>query len=433
MFRLKIEKYPMIKWAKDLFPICRSITGEGLRKTLLYLKRINPNLKTLSFKSGEKVFDWRIPEEWNIYDSYIQHKSGKKFAEFKKSNLHIVGYSQPINKWINKKELIKRIHTQKDLPDAIPYVTSYYKKYWGFCLSEKQKKKLPNGKFKVFINSTLKPGKLNIGEIYLKGRGKKEVFFSTYICHPSMANNELSGPVLSSAIAKYIKNTYKKTNVSYRFVFVPETIGALAYLKKKYKNLKKNVVAGFVLSCVGDERNYSHILSPKENNLADTALSAAFIGLRKTKTFSYLDRGSDERQYCAPGIDLPVCGFCRTKYGEYPEYHTSKDNFNVVTQKGLEESFNVIKNIVDAFELGLFPKTQILGEPHLSKRNLYKSLSHKDNLNKTGRNMLNILTFSDGKTNIFEISKKIKLPLREVIGVIKVLKINKLIKFNKSK
>ena len=278
----------MLKWAKELFPFCRSITGKGLRDTILFLKKINMDLKILSFKSGEKVFDWRIPDEWNINDSFIKHTSGKKYAQFSKSNLHIMGYSTPIDKWISKNELLKHIHTQKNLSNAVPYVTSFYKKNWGFCLSENEKKKLPNGKFKVFIDSNLQPGVLNLAEAKLKGRSKKEIFFSTNICHPSMANNELSGPILASALLKYIKNNYKKTYYSYRFIFVPETIGSIAYLSKKYREMKKRIIAGFVLSCVGDERNYSHIFSPNYN-LADKALFSALIGLKNVRKYSYLE------------------------------------------------------------------------------------------------------------------------------------------------
>ena len=417
----KIKHYPMLKWAKELFPFCRSLTGKGLRETIFYLKKINFNLKILSFKSGKKVFDWKIPDEWNIKDSYIEDELGKKYAQFSKSNLHVVNYSTSINKWISKDELLKHIHTHKDMPDAIPYVTSYYKRDWGFCLSENEKKKLPEGKFKVFINSNLKPGELNLAEAKLKGKSKKEIFFSTNICHPSMANNELSGPTLSSALLRYIKDNYVKSYYSYRFLFVPETIGSIAYLSKNYKEMKKNIIAGFTLSCVGDERNFSHVVSPNYN-LADEALTSALIGLNNVKVYPFLERGSDERQYCSPGIDLPVCGFCRTKYGKYPEYHTSKDNFDVVTQKGLQDSFNVMKNIIDAFEIGLYPKIQTLSEPQLSKRKLYDDIDIED------RNKLNLLAYSDGKRNIFNICKKINQSLEQILFNIKKFKRLKLLK-----
>ena len=416
----KTKNYPMIKWAKELFPICRSITGAGLRETIFYLKKINSNLSILSFNTGKKVFDWKIPKEWNIKDSYIKHESGRKYAEFSKSNLHVVNYSTSVNRWVSRDELLKHIYTSKEFPNAIPYITSYYKKKWGFCLSEKEKKRLPKGRFKVFINSTFHKGKLNLAEAKIKGKVKKEIFFSTNICHPSMANNELSGPVLASALLKYIQDNYKKTYYSYRFLFTPETIGSIAYLSKNYKKMKKRILAGFTLSCVGDERSYSHVLSPKYN-LADKALSSALLGLNNVKTFSFIHRGSDERQYCSPRIKLPVCGFCRTKYGEYPEYHTSQDNFKVVTEKGLQGSFNVMKNIIDSFEVGLFPETNILGEPQLGKRELYNDA-------KKNRKRLNIFAYSDGKTNIFDLCKKINIPLEELLLDIKKFKKLKLLK-----
>ncbi len=235
----------MIKWAKDLFPLCRSITGEGVKKTLEYFIKLNPEFRIINFKSNLNVFDWKIPQVWNIKDAYIEHESGKKYAQFSKLNLHVVGYSMPINKIISKKDLLKHIYTQKDQPNSVPYVTSYYKKRWGFCLSENEKRKLPKGKYRVFIDSNFKNGNLKAAHAVIKGSSKKEIFFSSYICHPSMANNELSGPVLLNAIMKYVKK--KKRNFTYRFVLLPETIGSIAYLSK-YKNImKKNIICGFMI------------------------------------------------------------------------------------------------------------------------------------------------------------------------------------------
>ena len=401
----------MIEWLKDLFPLCRSITGNGTRKTLSYFEKINSELKRLKFKSGKKVFDWKIPLEWNIKDAYIKHQSGKKFAIFKKNNLHIVGYSIPINKIINKLELKNKIYTDKKRPNAIPYVTSYYKKNWGFCMSEKQKKKLPNGKYKVFIDSKFSKGYLELSHALIKGRSKKEIMFSSYICHPSMANNELSGPVVLNGIMNFIKKNYKKNYYSYRFVLLPETIGSIAYLSKFYKQLKKNVICGYNLSCVGDERAYSYLSSKEGNNLADLSLQSALINLKNVKYYSFLKRGSDERQYCSPGIDLPICTFSKSKFGEYPEYHTSDDNLNIVSEKGLKESLEVFKNIIIAFEQGIMPKSRILCEPQLGKRNLYSNLSKKNNYDSDLKTRLDLIAYSDGKKNIFEISKIINKPL----------------------
>lgn len=411
----------MLKWAKDLFPICRSITGEGTRKTIYYLKKINKELKILKFKSGTKVFDWKVPFEWNIENAYIEHSSGKRFAEFNKNNLHILHYSIPIQKNLTREKLLPNIYTQPDQPNRIPYVTSYYAKRWGFCMSHNEKKKLPKGNYKVSIKSKIFKGQLNIAEAFIKGKKKNQIIFSTNICHPSMANNELSGLVLSSALIKYIKNNFKKTNYSYKFLFVPETIGPLTYLSKNLKSLKKNTIAGFVLSCVGDNRAYSYIESRLNNTLSDLALSSSLIDKKNVKKYSYLERGSDERQYCAPGIDLPMVGFCRSKYDTYPEYHTDADNFDVLTKEGLTGSFMVMKNIIDAFENGLYPKSKILGEPNLGKRNLYPTVSQKGHIKKT-RLKMNLLSYSDGKKNTFEISKLINTPLATVNEELTILK-----------
>ena len=416
----------MLKWAKDLFPICRSLTGNGTRKTLSYFKKLNPEFVKIKFATGKKVFDWIIPKEWNIKDAYIQHESGKKFAEFKKCNLHVIGYSRPIDKTISKNKLLEHIYTQKDQPESIPYVTSYYKETWGFCLSENQKKKLPEGNYRVLINSSLKKGNLELNHATLKGKSKKEIFFSSYVCHPSMANNELSGPVLLNAIMLYVKSKYSKTNYTYRFVLLPETIGSIAYLSKFMKVMKSNIICGFNLSCVGDERNYSYISSRKGNTLTDTAIKTALIGLPNVKKYSFLDRGGDERQYCAPGIDLPLCGFSRSK--KYPEYHTDKDNFNVVTQEGLMGSFKVMKNIIDAFELGIYPKTITFAEPSLSKKGLYSTLSQKGRHDDARQLRMNLIAYSDGKTNLFEIAELLNKPLDKLCKEYSILKSKKVLK-----
>lgn len=410
----------MLKWAKILFPICRSLTGKGTQRTLRFFKNINSEFKIINFRSGDKVFDWKIPLEWNIRDAYIQHSSKKKFAEFKKNNLHVVGYSKPVNKIISKNDLLKNIYTQKNQPAAIPYVTSYYKERWGFCMSEKMKKKLPNGKYKVFIDSDLKKGFLEVMQAKLKGKSKKEIFFSSYVCHPSMANNELSGPVLLNAILKYIKEKYPKRKFSYRFVLLPETIGPIAYLSKFKNLLKKNVICGFNLTCVGDERAYTMVETPNGNTLADRALKSSLKNKKNFKKYSFLERASDERQYCSPLINLPVCSFSKSK--NYPEYHTNLDNFKVVTEKGLQESFNVFKNIVDAIEIGLHPKTKINCEPNLGKRHLYPTLSQKGIYNSEIKNRMNLIAYSNGSNDIFKISNLLNENLETICKEYKILK-----------
>ncbi len=410
----------MLNLAKELYPFNRSLMGPDIRYSMQKFINLNSDFKEIKFFTGEKVFDWEIPEEWIIRNAYIEHESGKRFAEFKKCNLHLMGYSTSVNKIIPKSDLIKRISTIPDLPLAIPYVTSYYKKNWGFCLSHNQFLELPEGNYKVFIDSEHKKGELNIIEAVIPGKFKKEIFFSSYLCHPSMANNELSGPVLLNEILNYVKNL-KKRKYTYRFVILPETLGSISYLSRRYETLKEVMLCGFNLSCVGDNRSYSHISSRYGNNLADEALEAAFIGLKNAIKYSFLDRGSDERQYCAPGIDLPVCTFCRTKFGSFPEYHTSEDNFNVVTSDGLKGSFEVIKNIIDAFEIGLYPRIKVLGEPQLSKRNLYPTISNYHNQTNPAKTRMNIIAYCDSKSSIFEIAKKTNTSLLKVLSEIQEL------------
>ncbi len=404
----------MIQWMHDLWNYPRSITGHGTHSTLKYLKSINPDLCIHSFKTGRKVFDWVIPDEWNIYDAYIEHESGQRFAEFTKNNLHVLGYSIPCDTYLPLDELLVHIYTQADQPDLIPYVTSYYNEKWGFCMSDNAKKELPDGKYHAVINSKKGPGVLELADLIIEGESRDEIFFSTYICHPSMANNELSGPVLSSSLIQYIKLKYNNPKYTYRFVFLPETIGSITYLSCNAKELKEKVICGFNLSCVGDERAYSYIESREGDTLADNALQAALIGLDNVKKYSFLERGSDERQYCSPGIDLPLCGFCRTKYGKYPEYHTSADNFDVVTEKGLNGSFEVMKTIIDAFETDLFPKLNVKCEPQLSRHNLRNNVSQKGYMGDINTR-LDFIAYADGKHSIFDISNKINKNLKYVI------------------
>ncbi len=414
-------KNGLIDHVKKLFPKCRSITGEGIRETLSYFESHNNEYERLSFKTGEQVFDWNIPKEWNIIDGFIQHKeSGKKFAEFKKLNLHIVGYSEPIDQILNLEEFIDRIHVSQVNDNFVPYVTSYYKKYWGFCLSKREKDDLPKGKYRVFINSSLDNGYLEMSQALLKGQRKKEILFSSYVCHPSMANNELSGPVVLNAILNYLKNKYKKRKYSYRFLMLPETIGSLAYLSRNLNKMKKNIICGFNLSCVGDERAYSYVNSPFKNTLADKAIQSALIGKENVKIYSFLQRGSDERQYCAPGIRLPLITFCRSKFGEYPEYHTSEDNLNLVTDQGLYESYEVMKSIVDAFEFGLYPKVKTIGEPQLGKRGLYPQISVVSSRHPAAQRM-DIISYADGETSLFDIAILTNIPLKEVIKEFEII------------
>ena len=428
---MNIKKYYNIAKTK-LFPITRSLTGDGVKKTLNIIQKEFPKLKIKKFKSGTKVFDWNIPEEWNVTDAYIIDKYNNRIIDFKKNNLHLVGYSIPIKKNITKKELFKNLYFLKNQPKAIPYITSYYKRRWGFCISYNEYKILDkryslNDKFKVVINSNLnKKGNLNYGELILKGKSKKEILISTYICHPSMANNELSGPIVSMGLINYFKN--KKLNKTLRFIFIPETIGSISYLSKNIKHLKENVIGGYNLSCIGDERQHSCMFSKYQNSPSDEAVIEAYklLKIKNYKVYPFLKRGSDERQYNSPGIDLKISSIFRTKYGEYPEYHTSLDNFNLVTLKGCVGGFNVARKSIEILLERIYPKCKIMCEPQMGKRGLYSTLSTK-NENKLTRSYMDFLQYADGTNSLEKISNLIKLELNSVKKINSILFKNNLI------
>ncbi len=427
----RIKKYYDIAKIK-LYPICRSLTGNGTRKTLKIIKKQFPKLKIFKEKSGKKVFDWNIPPEWNIQNAYVIDKFGNKIIDFKKNNLHIVGYSIPVNKKIKKDELFKHLHSIPNQPKAIPYITSYYKRYWGFCVSDEKKKLFQKkygkyDKFKVVIKSSLnKFGHLNYGELLIKGKSQQEILISTYICHPSMANNELSGPIVSMCLIDYFKKI-KNLEKSIRFLFIPETIGSITYLSKNLDYLKNNIIGGYNLSCVGDEKNHSCMFTKYNNTQSDKALFIAYKKLRlKFKVYSFLKRGSDERQYCSPGVDLPIASIFRTKYGEYPEYHTSLDNFKLVTKKGIKGGFKVTKKAIEILLKTIIPKNKIICEPQMGKRNLYPSISTKKPKKNT-RNLMNFLQYCDGKNSLKDISKQIKLSDIQTKKIYLLLKKNKLV------
>lgn len=402
-----------------LFKLNRSITGKDLRVTLRIIKKEIPELKIKKFSSGQKVFDWKIPPEWNVSDAYVIDKYNDIIIDFKKNNLHLVGYSVPIKKKLLKNELFKNLNYLKDQPKAIPYITSYYKKKWGFCISYNQYKNLKKkyssqDMFKVVINSSFKKnGELNYGECILKGKNKKEILISTYICHPAMANNELSGPIVSMSLINYFRN--KKLDKTLRFIFIPETIGSISYLSRNFNYLKKNVMGGYNLSCIGDERQYSCMFSKYKNSPSDEALIEAYklLGIKNYKIYSFLERGSDERQFNSPGIDLKISSIFRTKYHKYPEYHTSLDDFKLVTLKGCIGGFNVAKKSIEILQKRTYPKNIILCEPFLSKRCLYPTLSKKGG-SKFKRNYIDFLQYADGTNSLEKISNLINLDMSEV-------------------
>ena len=416
----------MLLFAKELYPMNRSLMGPDIRNSYSRFREKHKEFKQIEFNTGDKVFDWTVPKEWIINDAFIEHESGKRFALFSENNLHLMGYSAPVDKILTKEQLLEKIHTHPTDNSAIPYVTSYYKEDWAFCMSSNQVQELPSGNFRVFIDSKFLKGKLCLQEALIKGESDKEIFFSSYLCHPSMANNELSGPVLLNKIIDYIKSI-KNKYYSYRFVLLPETIGSIAYLSLRKDILKKNVFCGFNLTCVGDDRAFSHVESRLGNNLSDNALCSALIDLENVVNYSYLERGSDERQYCAPGIELPLCTFCRTKFGEYDEYHSSKDDFDLVTEKGLAGSFSVMKSIIRSLEFGIYPQVKVFCEPQLGKRGLYPNTSKLYKGKHPSSLRMDIIAYCDGKMSIFDIAKKLKTNLSFILDELILLQRENLI------
>lgn len=417
----------MYSLVKELFPICRSITGDGVRKTLRIIQREIPELKIFEVPTGTKVFDWIVPKEWNIKGGYIETLEGKKVIDFADTNLHVMGYSLPIDKIVSREELLEMCYTIPEQPDYIPYVTSYYKERSGFCLSEKQKQALTEDTYHVVIDSTLENGSLTYGELLIPGNSKDEIFLSTYVCHPSMANNELSGPAVAVELAKYILAN-KDRRYSYRIIFIPETIGSITYLSKNLDYMQKHVIAGYNISCVGDNRTYSYVESPYADTLADrVAQNVLNFHYPEYKRYSFLHRGSDERQYCSPLVHLPLCAICRSKYEEYPEYHTSADNLNLVSPNGLYGAFEVYRKCIDLLESNYMYIVTTPCEPQLGKRGLYPTLSRRGSINET-RSMTAFIAYADGKHDLVDISNRINVPIDRLLPIIKKLLDNGLIR-----
>ena len=419
----------MYDLAARLFPICRSITGKGVRQTLQILSGVlaeeGVELAAHEIPSGTPVFDWTIPKEWVIREAYIEDASGNRVIDMAENNLHVMGYSAPVDKWVNLEELKAHIFTQPDQPDVIPYVTSYYKERYGFCMSEHQKNALPEGRYHMYMDSELIDGSLTYGEVILPGESREEVFFSTYICHPSMADNECSGPALLLELLRFLSSMGRR-KYTYRCIFIPETIGSITYLSKNLAHMKKHLIAGFNLSCVGDDRDYSIVESRYGDTLADRALKNVLKHRGPYSTYSFLDRGSDERQYNAPGVDLPVVCFCRSKFGEYPEYHTSADNMELVSPSGFQGSYEVMTQVVRAIEYNANYRINVLCEPQLGKRGLYPTVSQKGSYDAV-KAMTDFIAYADGRNDLLGISERIGVPVCRLIEIVKKLRGNHLL------
>jgi len=412
------KKIEFMKWAEDLFPINRSITGDGVKQTFNYIrKNIGSNFKIRKVKSNKSFYDWKVPKEWSIKDAYIMNENGKKICDFKNNNLHIIGYSQKIKKTLNYKNLKKNIYYLKKQPNSIPYLTSYYKKSWGFCMKYKDFKKINRKqKYKVLIDSKFFNGHMNYAELVLKGKSKKEILIVSYICHPSMANNELSGPLVVSALPKVLKSS----KYTIRLLLIPETIGAVAYIKMNYKHLKRNLIAGFNLTCVGDKGPFTLISSKEENTYAD---KIAFRVLKKTNKFKkmpFLKRGSNERQFGCQNLGLPFVTICRTRFKDYKQYHTSEDNLKIISEKNLRFSLSNIAKIIDEIQKNtIFCKNNIC-EPFFTKYKLMRTIRNK--FSKFEKKISDISAFVDRNYDIEELSVKTGISYKETEKLCLLLK-----------
>ena len=412
----------LMKVAKKIFPFNRSLTGNGTLKTLKFFKTINNQISIKSVKSGQKVFDWKIPNEWNANFAYFEDEEKKKYCDFKKNNLHLLGYSVKKKVKLSYNELIKKIHFIKNKPNSIPYVTSYYKKDWGFCLSYKDFKKL-NKKHKFFVNidTKLKKGLMHYGELTIKGKSKKQILIVSYVCHPSMANNELSGPLVALKLSKILK----KSKYTIKIIFIPETIGAIYYIKKNLNELKKNLIAGINLSCVGDNKNFSFISSVNENTYSDLIIKRVLEN-RKFKKFSFEKRGSNERQFGCQNLNLPFVTLCRSRFGDYKEYHTSLDNLNIISNKSLNGSVKIVKKFVDEIQRNQIFIKDILCEPFLFKYNLINNVSKFEKAKN--RDIKNICAFTNKNIDTKELKNKFKINDTKLKKIIKELSRKKIIK-----
>lgn len=406
----------MMELARRLFPICRSLTGDGVRETLRILSEDVSGMQIFEVPTGTKVFDWTVPKEWRIRDGWIKDSSGRKIVDFNELNLHVVGYSAPVDMVVPLEELKKHIYVDDASPSAVPYVTSYYRERFGFCMSAQQRDALPEGDYHMYIDSELFDGSLTYGEAILRGETEREVLISTYVCHPSMANNEISGPCVCAKLYSWLASLPRR-RLTYRFVFIPETIGSITYLSRNIEAMKRNTIAGFVVSCVGDDRTYSIVESRYGTTLADRTLKNVLrFRYPEYKTYSFLKRGSDERQYNAPGVDLPVVAFCRSKYGEYPEYHTSADDLSIISEAGMRGALDVLRACVETLEHDARYRIGCLCEPQLGPRGLYPTVSKRGSYDAVMA-MMNFIAYADGSNDLIEISDRIGVPTSELIPI----------------
>jgi aminopeptidase-like protein len=401
--------------ARRLWPIPRSLTGPGFRETLRILAETAGPMEVHRWATGEPVLDWTIPDEWTIREAWIRGPGGERVVDFADHTLHVVGYSEPVHRTMGLEELQGHLYSRPEQPDAIPYVTSYYRRRWGFCLTHEARERLADGEYEVRIDADLGPGHLEVGEVTI-GDGEREVLFSTYCCHPSMANNELSGPVIAAHLAAAVR-ALPDRRYTYRFLFVPETIGSIAYLARFGDRLRERLAAGYVITCAGDPAPFTYKRSRRGDALPDRVAEHVLRG-SEHRILDFWPTGSDERQYCSPGFDLPVGSLMRSVYGEFPEYHTSLDDLTFVTADALGGSLDMYRAIVTALEANeTLVATEPYGEPQLGKRGLYPTLSGGARLEQAVTDMMWVLNMCDGTRDLLAVAERAGRPIAELAPI----------------
>ena len=406
-----------------LWPINRSLTGDGNRETLAILSEIVP-FEIKEIPSGTTCFDWQVPPEWNVREAWIKNSKGEKIIDFATNNLHLLGYAEPFQGKLAFQDLAEHLYTLPEQPELIPYLTSYYKRRWGFCLSHQQYLSLDKEEtYEVLIDSTLdESGSMTMAEAVIKGASDREILFSTYFCHPSLASNELSGPLVAAFVYEALS---KRTDLryTYRFAFQPETIGAICYLSEKGTHLKEKLDAGFIVTCIGDDGLFTYKKSRIGNALIDKVCQAVLEQTEEDYNLvEFSPRGSDERQYCSPGFNLPMGSLMRSMYGKYPEYHTSADNKAFVSFSAMEAAVNKFLQIIDVLEANRYYLNQFpFCEPQLGKRGLYPTLGSQKQTAAFVEAMMWVLNLSDGEHDLIDISRESGIELDTLIPVVETL------------
>jgi aminopeptidase-like protein len=397
--------------AAKLYPICRSITGDGVRATLNHLRQHLP-IDVHEVPTGTRVFDWTIPREWNVRDAYIKNAAGERVVDFRSSNLHVVSYSMPVHDWLPLATLKKHIFTLPDQPNLIPYRTSYYAERWGFCMAYNRLMELEDGPYEVCIDATLQDGALSYGEYLHRGETDAEFLFSAHICHPSLANDNCSGLALLTLLAERLGSV--KTRYSYRFLFAPGTIGAIAWLARNEQTIDR-IRHGLIVSCVGDAGGPTYKKSRRGDSAIDRAMMHVLRGMAPSATIvDFSPYGYDERQYCSPGFNLPVGLFQRSQFGTFPQYHTSGDNLDFIRPAYLAASYRIICAALDVVESDCRPRnTMPMCEPQLGRRGLYSAVGGQGPGNSLA--LLWVLNLSDGTNSLLDMAERAKMPFAIIV------------------